>query len=130
MEVARANDVVAVWRLDRLGRSLHDLIILARTLDDAGIGLMSLQEKIDTGSRIRKVDLPHVWGRSRNSNGNLVRERGFRPGSPPRVPGSRKAAGQKHWIRTKRKLAVQLYKSCKATHDRRDLPHDGDFEAE
>ena len=43
MEMARAKDVLTVWRLDRLGRSLHDLIVLARTLDDAGIGLMSLQ---------------------------------------------------------------------------------------
>ena len=48
LEVARAGDVLTVWRLDRLGRSLHDLILLGRKLDELGIGLMSVQEKIDT----------------------------------------------------------------------------------
>src|SRR3954452_2872717 len=41
LEVARAGDVLTVWRLDRLGRSLHDLILLGRKLDEMGIGLMS-----------------------------------------------------------------------------------------
>ena len=58
MEMARAKDVLTVWRLDRLGRSLHDLIVLARTLEDAGIGLIILQEKID-------IDLSDVRGASR-----------------------------------------------------------------
>jgi len=44
LEVAREGDVIVVWRLDRLGRSLHDLIILAKQLDEAKIGLVSLQE--------------------------------------------------------------------------------------
>jgi DNA invertase Pin-like site-specific DNA recombinase len=50
LEVARTGDVLTVWRLDRLGRSLHDLIVLGRKLDEMGIGLMSVQEKIDTSS--------------------------------------------------------------------------------
>jgi len=36
LEVARSGDVLVVWRLDRLGRSLHDLIVLAKQLDRAG----------------------------------------------------------------------------------------------
>src|SRR3954452_8955817 len=36
LEVARAGDVLTVWRLDRLGRSLHDLILLGRKLDEMG----------------------------------------------------------------------------------------------
>ena len=58
MEVARSGDVLTVWRLDRLGRSLHDLILLAEKLDDVGIGLMSLQEKIDTSSSGGKLTKP------------------------------------------------------------------------
>ncbi len=50
LEGARAGDVLTVWRLDRLGRSLHDLILFGRKLDELGIGLMSVQEKIDTSS--------------------------------------------------------------------------------
>ena len=42
LEVA-GRAVLTVWRLDRLGRSLHDLILLGRKLDEMGIGLMSVQ---------------------------------------------------------------------------------------
>jgi DNA invertase Pin-like site-specific DNA recombinase len=39
LEVARAGDTLIVWRLDRLGRSLKDLIALAEALDKRGVGL-------------------------------------------------------------------------------------------
>ncbi len=45
----RRDDTVVIWRLDRLGRSLKDLIRLVEQLDAAGVGLRSLQENIDTG---------------------------------------------------------------------------------
>jgi DNA invertase Pin-like site-specific DNA recombinase len=50
LEVARAGDVLAVWRLDRLGRSLHDLILLGRRLDEMGVGQTCAQEKIGARS--------------------------------------------------------------------------------
>jgi DNA invertase Pin-like site-specific DNA recombinase len=34
LEVARTGDVIVVWRLDRLGRTLHDLILLAKQLEE------------------------------------------------------------------------------------------------
>ncbi|MFU7548230.1 recombinase family protein, partial [Pseudomonas paraeruginosa] len=46
----RRGDTVVVWRLDRLGRSIKDLIYLVEQLEDAGVGLKSLQENIDTTS--------------------------------------------------------------------------------
>jgi DNA invertase Pin-like site-specific DNA recombinase len=46
----RADDRVVIWRVDRLGRSLKDLIYLVERLDAAGVGLRSLQESIDTAS--------------------------------------------------------------------------------
>ena len=36
LEMARGGDVLTVWRLDRLGRSLHDLILLSRKRDERG----------------------------------------------------------------------------------------------
>jgi hypothetical protein len=51
LEVARAGDTLIVWRLDRLGRSLKDLIALAEGLDKRGVGLKSLKEALDTTSR-------------------------------------------------------------------------------
>lgn len=48
LEIGRAGDTLVVWRLDRLGRSLKQLIHLVEKLDHQGIGLRSLQENIDT----------------------------------------------------------------------------------
>ena len=76
MEVARSGDVLTVWRLDRLGRSLHDLILLAEKLDDVGIGLMSLQEKIDTSSSGGKL-IFHMFGALAEFERNLIRERTY-----------------------------------------------------
>jgi DNA invertase Pin-like site-specific DNA recombinase len=44
----RQGDVLAVWRLDRLGRSLKDLIEIVSGLEQRGIGFKSLQESMDT----------------------------------------------------------------------------------
>jgi DNA invertase Pin-like site-specific DNA recombinase len=44
----RPGDVVTIWKLDRLGRSLRHLLELAADLSGRGIGLMSLNDPIDT----------------------------------------------------------------------------------
>lgn len=44
----REGDVVVVWRLDRLGRSLKNLIDLVGRLKEQGVGFRSLGESIDT----------------------------------------------------------------------------------
>ena len=48
--VLRAGDTVVIWRLDRLGHSLKNLIELVERLEAAKVGLPSLQENIDTTS--------------------------------------------------------------------------------
>lgn len=44
------GDTLVVWRLDRLGRSLSQLVILMSSLRDRGIHFASLNESIDTDS--------------------------------------------------------------------------------
>jgi len=107
VEIARAKDMLAVLRLDRLGRSLRDLIVLARTLDDAGIGLMSLHEKIDTSSSGGELIL-HMFGALAEFERNLVRER-TQAGLSAARAGGRKGGRLKTFDPAKRKLAVQLY---------------------
>jgi DNA invertase Pin-like site-specific DNA recombinase len=46
LKALRKGDTLVVWRLDRLGRSLRDLIQLTQDLQGRGIGLESLTEKI------------------------------------------------------------------------------------
>ena len=59
-EQLRRDDVLVVWRLDRLGRSLKDLIAWATWLDEQGVALVSLHETIDTASPTGTPHLPHV----------------------------------------------------------------------
>jgi DNA invertase Pin-like site-specific DNA recombinase len=44
----RAGDVLVIWKLDRLGRSLRHLVELAGILLEKGVGLKSLNDPIDT----------------------------------------------------------------------------------
>jgi putative DNA-invertase from lambdoid prophage Rac len=43
----REIDVIVVWRLDRWGRSLPDLVVTLRELIDLGVGFVSLTEALD-----------------------------------------------------------------------------------
>ena len=48
LEQLRPEDVLVVWKLDRLSRSLRDLLFLLDHLDNAKAGFRSLTESIDT----------------------------------------------------------------------------------
>src|SRR3954470_15329657 len=50
LDYARTGDTLAVVRLDRLGRSLAELLAMITMLKNRGIALLSLEEKIDTSS--------------------------------------------------------------------------------
>jgi DNA invertase Pin-like site-specific DNA recombinase len=113
LEVARAGDVLAVWRLDRLGRSLHDLILLAKRLDEAGVGLMSLQEKIDTCSSGGRLVF-HMFGALAEFERALVRERTQAGLNAARARG-RKGGRPKVLEPAKRQLVVKLYREKQHT---------------
>ncbi|MEO0014046.1 MAG: hypothetical protein RLZZ535_2435 [Cyanobacteriota bacterium] len=48
LKEARAKDVIVIWKLDRLGRSLKHLVELVAELNQRDIGLRSLNDPIDT----------------------------------------------------------------------------------
>jgi DNA invertase Pin-like site-specific DNA recombinase len=48
LRALRPGDTLVVWRLDRLGRSLADLVQIVNDLGKKNIGLLSLTEQIDT----------------------------------------------------------------------------------
>ena len=48
LDQLREGDVVVVWKLDRLSRSLKDLLVIMERIDQAGAGFKSLTEAIDT----------------------------------------------------------------------------------
>src|SRR3546814_1848427 len=52
---AREGDVLVVWKLDRLGRTMKGLVDLAAELADRGIGLRSITDGIDTAGTAGKL---------------------------------------------------------------------------
>jgi len=72
----RDGDVLVVWRLDRLGRSLKHLIELVNFLEEQGIGFQSLQESIDTTTSGGKL-IFHIFGALAEFERNLIQERTY-----------------------------------------------------
>lgn len=70
----RPGDTLVVWRLDRLGRSLHHLLDVVMALEDKGIGFNSLSENIDTTTSTGKLVF-HIFGSLAEFERNLIRDR-------------------------------------------------------
>jgi len=69
-----AGDVLVVWKLDRLGRSLAHLIQITTRLEASGIGFRSLSEAIDTTTASGRL-LFHVIGAIAEFERSLISER-------------------------------------------------------
>jgi DNA invertase Pin-like site-specific DNA recombinase len=74
LEYARPGDTLVVWRLDRLGRSLKDLIDRVQELESRGIGFKSLREGFDTTTGSGRLVF-HVFGALAEFERALIRER-------------------------------------------------------
>lgn len=71
---ARKGDTLAIVRLDRLGRSLGELLITVQMLRERHIALLSLEEKIDTSSAAGEL-IFHVFGAIAHFERRLISER-------------------------------------------------------
>ncbi len=74
LEYARPGDVIIVWKLDRLARSMRQLIETMEMLKDRGIALESLTEKIDTSSAQGKLVFG-IFASLAEFERSLIRER-------------------------------------------------------
>ena len=61
LDQLRPGDTLAVWKMDRLGRSLRHLIDTVGELERRGVGFRSLQESIDTSTPAGKL-IFHIFG--------------------------------------------------------------------
>lgn len=102
-----------VWRLDRLGRSLKDLIERAETLRNRGVGLRSLKEAIDTDSSTGRLVF-HIFGALAEFERALIRER-TRAGLAAARARGRKGGRRKGLEPAQRRHAVELYRSREHT---------------
>src|SRR3954470_19051107 len=70
----REGDILVVWKLDRLGRSLKDLIARITELQNRDIGFKSLTENIDTTTSGGKL-IFHIFGALAEFERDIIRER-------------------------------------------------------
>lgn len=91
----RAGDTLVVWKLDRLCRSLNDLIKISNQLEDRDIKLVSITENIDTSTPIGRM-YQAIIGALAQMERELIQERikagikaskkkGIRNGRPPKI---------------------------------------------
>lgn len=105
----REGDVLVVWKLDRLGRSLAHLIDTVSDLEKRGIGLRSLTEVIDTTTSGGRLIL-HVFGALGQFERDLIRERtqaGFTAAAARGRKGGRKPVVTADKLKRVRTLMTQ-----------------------
>lgn len=74
LKALRKGDVLVVWKLDRLARSLKDLVEIISDLNEREIGFKSLTEAIDTTSATGRLVF-HIFGALAEFEHSLIRER-------------------------------------------------------
>ena len=74
LNMARTGTIIVVWRLDRLGRSLKELIETINLLAERGIELRSLKEHRDTTTPIGKL-MFHIMGAMAEFERDVISER-------------------------------------------------------
>ena len=97
----QAGDKLAVWRLDRLGRSIQHILTVITELGDRGASVVSLTEGFDTGTEAGELYstilamIAHVERRmivTRTRAGlQAAKERGKRLGPKPKLTGAQAA---------------------------------------
>jgi DNA invertase Pin-like site-specific DNA recombinase len=104
----RPGDALAVWRLDRLGRSLQALIEALNGLEGQGIGFRSLTEQLDTTTSGGKL-IFHVFGALAEFERELIRERTRASLAVARARGRQGGRPKKLATPTRVALAQALY---------------------
>jgi DNA invertase Pin-like site-specific DNA recombinase len=127
LDYLRPGDVLLVWKLDRLGRSLKHLIEIVTGLEGKGIGFCSLQETIDTTTNNGKLFF-HLFGALAEFEKGIIYERTMsglkaarargRVGGRPKVMDKEKIIMAKALMDTNSipvKEVCKRLKVCKAT---------------
>ena len=74
LDILRPGDTLIVWRLDRLGRSLKDLVEIISELEGKEVGFRSLSEAIDTTNAGGKL-IFHIFAALAEFERSLIQER-------------------------------------------------------
>jgi DNA invertase Pin-like site-specific DNA recombinase len=118
LDYVREGDVLVVWRLDRLGRSLKHLIETITNLNNRKIGFKSIQENIDTTTSGGKLVF-HIFGALAEFERDIIRERTNAGLSAARARGRLGGRPKAKSLNTPKKitLAQSLYNDKNNTID-------------
>jgi len=106
-DILRPGDTMVVWRLDRLGRSLKDLIAWVTWLEEQDVAFQSLGEAIDTATAPGRLTF-HIFGALAEFERDLIRSRTTAGLAAARARG-RKGGRRPILTGEDRALAVRLY---------------------
>jgi DNA invertase Pin-like site-specific DNA recombinase len=107
LKVVRQGDTLVVWKLDRLGRSLKDLVEVVSGLEGRGFGFQSLTESIDTTNAGGKL-IFHVFAALAEFERGRLRERTMAGLAAARVRGRKGGRTAKMKKEDVRKAAAML----------------------
>ena len=116
LEQLRTGDVLVVWKLDRLSRSLKDLLHLMEKIQEAGAGFRSLTEAIDTTTPAGRMMMQMVGAfaeferamiRERTNAGLAAARSEGRVGGRPRKLSSRQREEAREMVTSGRKSAAE-----------------------
>ena len=70
----REDDIIIIWKLDRLGRSLRDLVNIVNEIQNKGAGLKSLNDSINTATPHGKLTF-YLFAALAEFERDIIRER-------------------------------------------------------
>ena len=118
----RDSDVVVVWKLDRLSRSLKDLLHIMERIEAAGAGFRSLTEAIDTTTAAGRMMMQMV-GSFAEFERAMIRERTYaglaQARAEGRIGGRRRKLGEKQ----RREIAESVISGRKSGAEMARLYH-------
>ena len=74
LEYLRDGDSLVIYKLDRLGRNMKDLLAIIEQLQQKNVSLVSLRDNIDTGSTTGKL-IMHIFASLAEFERDLIKER-------------------------------------------------------
>lgn len=105
----RKGDILVVYKFDRLGRSLSDLLNIISELHEKGVSIQSLKDNIDTSSTSGKL-MMHIFASLAEFERDLIVER-TQAGRKAAMAKGKKMGRPKLKRHTKSKATVSLYKN-------------------
>lgn len=107
----RKGDIIVVWKLDRLGRSLRDLVNLISRFQAMEVGFKSLQDSIDTTTPTGKLTF-HLFAALAEFERDIISERTKAGLKSARARGrlGGRPKGLSKQAQNKSRLAESLYK--------------------